>query len=121
MARSKCLGCGKSLGGLLDGYGIKVMSGQVCLTCKNKLEPIPNYQFLSPVQIKEFMAGRLTNEEAAAAIQQKFSAMSSNSAPTSSQPSLSAAEEIRQFKELYDEGILTKEEFDQAKSRILNR
>lgn len=121
MARSKCLGCGKSLGGLLDGYGIKVMSGQVCLSCKNKLEPIPNYQFLSPPQIKDFLVGRLTTEEAAAAIQQKFANMSPSAAPASNQPALSAAEEIRQFKELYDEGIITKEEFDQAKSRILNR
>lgn len=101
----------------MDAYGVKVMSGQVCLTCKGKLESIPSYQFLTPTQIRDVIAGRLSHEEAAKEVSQKFAGAPAQ--PVAAAPS--AADEIRQFKSLLDEGIITPEEFEQAKSRILNR
>ncbi len=117
MVKTKCLGCGKSQGGFLDGFGVKVMSGSICLTCKSKLEKIPSYQFLEANQIRDYMAGNMTPEEAALSVQKKFSG-TVNPAVTKQTTS---ADEIREYKALLDDGIITQEEFDLAKSKILGR
>lgn len=117
---AKCIGCGKTVGGLLGGFNVKIMSGQMCLTCKGKVSAIPSYHLLSAEQIRDVIAGKLAPIDAETAVQQRFPGNS----PTVKQEvssSTSSADEIRKLKELYDEGIITSEEFQQAKARELNR
>ncbi|MDR3075417.1 MAG: SHOCT domain-containing protein [Candidatus Methanoplasma sp.] len=112
MVRTNCLGCGKPLGGFLDAYSSKLMYGEVCLTCNKKLASIPNYQFLRPEQINDIIKGKVKKSEVNPS-PQFFSG------PDQSKKQ-SPAEEIRQYKELLDDGIITKEEFDAVKKRIMN-
>jgi len=107
-----CLGCGKAMGGIVGAYGVRLLYGEVCLTCNKKLSSIPNNQFLTPTQIKDIISGRVNKEDVK---------VSSNFVGPGDAPSkLSAAEEIRQHKELLDDGIITQEEFDAVKKRLLN-
>jgi len=108
-----CLGCGKALGGIVGAYSVRLLYGEVCLTCNKKLGSIPNNQFLTPTQIKDIIGGRVNKEDVK---------VSSNFAsPGDDVPSKqSPAEEIRQYKGLLDDGIITQEEFDAVKKRLLN-
>ena len=40
--------------------------------------------------------------------------------PRPKTPSIGAADEIRRYKELLDEGVITQEEFEQKKTQLLN-
>ncbi|MCL2031830.1 MAG: SHOCT domain-containing protein [Methanomassiliicoccaceae archaeon] len=108
-----CLGCGKAMGGMLGAYGVKLLYGEVCLTCNKKLNSIPNHQFLTPTQIKDVISGRVRKEDVR---------VSSNFVHPgeATEKKLSPAEEIRQYKELLDDGIISQEEFDTVKRRIMN-
>lgn len=110
MGKTKCLGCGKSLGGVFDGFGTRVIYGQLCLTCNKTLQGIPNYQSLTPDQMKAYIE-KGTIPEAAAAKPAVSSAGSSLS---------SVSDEIRSAKQMLDEGLITQEEFDLLKKRLLN-
>ncbi|MCL2295637.1 MAG: SHOCT domain-containing protein [Methanomassiliicoccaceae archaeon] len=108
-----CLGCGKAMGGMLGAYGVKLLYGEVCLTCNKKLNSIPNHQFMTPTQIKDVIGGRVKKEDVR--VSSNFTgpgdAVTKQASP---------AEEIRQYKELLDEGIITQEEFDAVKKRLMN-
>jgi hypothetical protein len=113
MAKVRCMGCNKPIGGLVGAFGVKLMSGQVCLTCRDKLEKMPNYQLISPEQAKAVIKKETTMQDVAEEIQRKYNGGSSKSVPP--------AEEIRQFKALLDEGLITEDEYEHAKNRILGR
>jgi len=108
-----CIGCGKSTGGVLGAYTVRLLYGEVCLTCNKKLNSIPNHQYLTPTQIKDIISGRVNKEDVK---------ISSNFVTPGDTPSRqpSPAEEIREYKELLDDGIITQEEFEGVKKRILN-
>lgn len=59
MGKTRCIGCNKSLGGVLDGFGTRLMAGDVCLTCKKKIKVIPGYQLLSAQQIRDIVEGKM--------------------------------------------------------------
>ena len=106
-----CIGCGKTTGGVLGAYTVKLLYGEVCLTCNKKLNTIPNYQFLTPTQIKDVISGNVKKED--------IKAPSHFTHPGSAPAQQTPVEEIRQYKALLDEGIITQEEFDTVKRRIL--
>ena len=107
-----CIGCGKAMGGMLGAYGVRLLYGEVCLTCNKKINSIPNHQFMTPNQVKDVISGALKKEDVK---------VSSNfGEPVSASHQKSAAEEIREYKELLDDGIITQEEFDTVKKRLLN-
>lgn len=110
-----CLGCGKPMGGIIGAYGVRVLYGEVCLTCNKKLNVIPSYQYLTPSQIKDVISGRVSKADVRAQAH-----IASSDAGHSKPASLSPAEEIRQYKELYDDGIISHEEFEAVKKRLLN-
>jgi len=110
---STCLGCGKTIGGVLGAYGKKLLYGEVCLTCYKKLSTIPNNQFLTPTQIKDVISGRVEKEDV------KASSVFVDPGESSTKHT-STVEEIREYKELLDEGIITQEEFDAVKKRLMN-
>jgi len=101
------------MGGVLGAYGVKLFYGDVCLTCNKKLSPIPNSQFLTPTQIKDVISGRVSADEVE--VSTTFGGPSDAHSKHSS-----TVEEIRQYKELLDEGIITQEEFDSVKKRLMN-
>jgi hypothetical protein len=109
----KCLGCGKALGGMIGAYSVRLLYGEVCLTCNKKLNVIPNYQYLTPTQMKDIISGTVKKEDVK--VSSNFVTPGEH---TSKQPS--PAEEIRQYKELLDEGIITQEEFETVKKRLMN-
>ncbi|MDR1404286.1 MAG: SHOCT domain-containing protein [Candidatus Methanoplasma sp.] len=113
MVRTNCLGCGKPLGGFLDAYSTKLMYGEVCLTCKKKLASIQNHQFMTPEQISNVIKGK---------VQKSDIRISPNFTPSFAEQAKhsSPAEEIRQCKELLDDGIITQAEFDKMKKRIID-
>ena len=112
MGKTKCLGCGKSLGGVLDGFRSRIMAGDVCLSCKKKIETVPNYQYLSQDQIKDLVNGVIRPDEAVVSMSSPV--MSASVAPVDTVP-----EQIRQYKELCDDGIITMEEFEEKKRQLL--
>jgi len=108
-----CIGCGKATGGVLGAYTVKLFYGEVCLTCKKKLAPIQGYQYLTPTQISDVIGGRVRACD--------VKPPNNFGGPGEAAPrQLSPAEEIRQYKELLDDGLITQEEFDAVKKRILN-
>jgi hypothetical protein len=108
-----CIGCGKAMGGVIGAYGVKLLYGEVCLTCNKKLNSIPNYQFLTPTQIKDVITGKVKKEDV------RISCDFSRPGDAVAKPP-SPAEEIRQYKELLDDGIITREEFEAVKKRLMN-
>lgn len=96
------------------------MRGSVCLTCKSKLERTPNYQFLEADQLKDLISGKLTSEEAAISVQRML-LNSSTTTQAAAPQAKSPADEIREFKQLLDEGLITEEEYEQVKAKILSR
>jgi len=112
MAKRNCIGCNKPIGGLTGAFGVRLVHGEVCLTCKNKLVAVPNYQLMTPNQVKSVIEKNITYEEAAKNVQKAY--------PDTSVKDRSAADEIREFKKLLDEGLITSEEYEQAKNKIIN-
>ena len=110
---NKCIGCGKPMGGMLGAYGVRLLYGEVCLTCNKKLNVIPNYQFLTPSQMKDILSGELKKED----VKVSSNFVSPGDAPPNQS---SSADEIRKYKGLLDEGIITQEEFEAVKKRIMN-
>jgi len=108
-----CLGCGKAIGGVLGAYGKRLLYGEVCLTCYKKLGTIPNNNFLTPTQIKDVISGRVNKED----VKVSTSFVEPGEASTNNK---SAVEEIREYKALLDEGIITQEEFETVKRRLMN-
>ncbi|MDR2698795.1 MAG: SHOCT domain-containing protein [Candidatus Methanoplasma sp.] len=102
------------MGGLLGAYGVKILYGEVCLTCNKKLNTIQGYQYLTPNQIRDVISGRVQKHEIKAPSQ----FVHPSDAPSSKQ--LSPAEEIRKYKELLDDGIISQDEFDTVKRRLLS-
>ena len=108
-----CTGCGKAVGGLVGAFSVKLFYGEVCLTCNKKLSVIPNHQYLSPDQIKDVISGRVRKDEVRPSTQpQTFGGSSAQPSP---------AEEIRKFKGLLDDGIITQEEFEAKKRQLLEK
>ncbi|MDR2865842.1 MAG: SHOCT domain-containing protein, partial [Methanomassiliicoccaceae archaeon] len=107
-----CIGCGKATGAPFGAYTVKLLYGEVCLTCNKKLNDIPSYQYLTPAQIKDVISGRVQKSSVRASTQ---------FAPQDESPSTqaSSADEIRKYKELMDDGIITREEFEAVKKRLL--
>jgi hypothetical protein len=113
-----CLGCGKAMGGLIGAYGVKLLYGEVCLTCNKKLNVIPNHQFLTPTQIKDIISGRVKKEDVKISSNFAYPGESSPaSEPAGKQ--MTPVEEIRGYKAMLDEGIITQEEFEVLKKRLL--
>jgi len=110
---NKCLACGKPMGGMFGAYGVRLLYGEVCLTCNKKLNVIPNYQFLTPTQMKDIISGNLKKED----VKVSSNFTGPGDTPTN-QPS--QADEIREYKKLMDDGIITQEEFEAVKKRIMN-
>ncbi|MCL1978933.1 MAG: SHOCT domain-containing protein [Methanomassiliicoccaceae archaeon] len=109
----KCIGCGKAMGGLLGAYGVRLLYGEVCLTCNKKLNIIPSYQYLTPDQIKDVISGRVQKGDVVPPSQITHPGSGSARQATS-------AEQIRQYKELLDDGIITQEEYEEKKRQLLN-
>ncbi|MCL1811175.1 MAG: SHOCT domain-containing protein [Methanomassiliicoccaceae archaeon] len=109
-----CIGCGKAMGGMLGAYGVKLLYGEVCLTCNKKLSRIPSHEFLTPTQIKDVISGRVQPGDVRVATE--FVHPGGGGTQTKQ---MSPAEEIRQYKELLDEGVITQEEFDTVKKRLM--
>jgi len=109
-----CIGCGKTVGGLIGAYSVKLMYGEVCLTCNKKLNSIPGYQFLTPSQICDVISGRVKPYEV------KAPAGFVNPIESSPSRQPSPPEEIKKYKELLDEGVISQEEFDAVKKRLMN-
>jgi len=107
------MSCNKPLGGLLGAFSEKLMTGEVCLSCRDKLKVMPNYQLISPEQAKAIKNKQMTMIEVAEQIQRKYGGSTANTT--------SPIEEIRQFKALLDEGLITEDEYEHAKNRILDR
>ncbi|MDR1691098.1 MAG: SHOCT domain-containing protein [Candidatus Methanoplasma sp.] len=93
---------------------MKIFYGEVCLTCNKKIDSIPDHQFLTPDQIKDIVSGKVLPSDIKAS--PRFASPAVESAPRTS---ASAIDEIRQYKGLLDEGIITQEEFDALKKRLL--
>ena len=118
---STCIGCGKPIGGVLGAYGVKLFYGEVCLTCNKRLKDITGYQYLTPTQINDIISNRVQKQDV------KVESPFFNSQAGSGQANMndpgtntnSPADEIRKYKELLDEGIITQEEFDAVKKRLL--
>lgn len=114
MGKTKCLGCGKSLGGVFDGFGVRVIYGQICLSCKKIVENIPNYQIMAPDQMR-------------AAVADPVAALSAAVKPAAQTPNYTVQaqpvprdEELRQYKRMLDEGLISEEEFIALKKRVLD-
>ena len=103
MGKTSCMGCGKSLGGVFDGFGVKLMYGQICLSCKSKVQGVPGYQALTSEQMRAAARGEYIIPQATAQVRPP--------APD---------EELRKYKQLLDEGIIDEEEFAVLKKRILD-
>lgn len=110
MGKTKCLGCGKSLGGVLDGFGSNVLYGQVCLSCKKKVQNMPNYQAFTADQMRAAVNGEAVFTAPAQA-PVNYMVQAQTPAPD---------EELRKYKQLLDEGLITSEEFEVLKKRVLN-
>jgi hypothetical protein len=114
---SNCIGCGKSTGGVFGAYSVNLLYGEVCLTCNKKLKVIPGHQFLTPDQIVGVISGSLNpGDVSALGVAQPGGQNDYSQAP---QREPTAADEIRKYKELLDEGIITQSEFDAVKKRLL--
>jgi len=109
-----CIGCGKAMGGLLGAYGVKILYGEVCLTCNKKLNTIQGYQYLTPTQVRDVISGRVQKHEVR--VPSQF-VHPSDASPTKQ---LSSADEIRKYKALLDDGVISQEEFDAVKKRLMN-
>lgn len=126
------------------------MSGEICLSCKKKLQMIPNYQYLTAQQINDVINGNATPQEVSTVMTPMASyapntyvpiqAPSSqgdyvcSSSGLSASPSVqtsqssgsfvpnasSVIDELKQYKELLDQDIINDEEFAQIKKRLLN-
>jgi len=101
------------MGGLLGAYGVRLLYGEVCLTCNKSLNVIPNYQYLTPAQMKDIISGKVQKEDVR--VSQNLAAPG-DALPGQQSP----FDEIRRYKELLDEGIITQEEFETVKKRLLN-
>ena len=101
------------MGGLIGAYGVRLLYGEVCLSCNKKLNVIPNYQYLTPTQMKDVMSGKVSMAEVKP---QTHLSHPEGPAPSQTPP----AEEIRQYKQLLDEGIISQEEFEAVKRRLMN-
>ena len=112
-----CLGCGKAMGGLIGAYGVKLLYGEVCLTCNKKLNMIPNHQFLTPTQIKDIISGRVRKEDVK--ISSNFAHPGDAPASAPAAPKQTPVEEIRGYKTMLDEGLISQEEFDVLRKRLL--
>ena len=108
-----CLGCGKPIGGMIGAFSVRLFYGEVCLTCNKKLSSIPNSNFLTPAQITDVISGKASKEDIVAS-----SDFTESSSMTSKKKS--SAEEIREYKGLLDDGIITQEEFETVKKRLMN-
>ncbi|MCL2334103.1 MAG: SHOCT domain-containing protein [Candidatus Methanoplasma sp.] len=114
---SKCIGCGKPIGGVLGAYGTKLFYGEVCLSCNKKLKDITGYQYLTPTQVNDIISNRVQKQDVK--VESPFFNSGSSGTNDPGANKASSADEIRKYKELLDEGIITQEEFDIAKKRLL--
>jgi hypothetical protein len=112
-----CLGCGKAMGGLIGAYGVKLLYGEVCLTCNKKLSVIPNSQFLTPTQIKDVISGRVRKEDVK--VSSNFAHPGEASMGSASAGKMTPVEEIRGYKAMLDDGLITQEEYEVLKKRLL--
>jgi hypothetical protein len=101
------------MGGMFGAYGVRLLYGEVCLTCNKKVNMIPSYQFLTPNQIKDVISGRVNASD----VKPPSQFVNPGEAPASHR---SGTEELREYKGLLDDGIITQEEFEALKKRILN-
>lgn len=113
MGKTNCLGCGKSLGGILDGFGTRVIYGNICLSCKKIVQSTPNYQALTPEQMKIAASGAPVNTDPAVKppVQENFIVQAQPVPPD---------EELRQYKRMLDDGLITEEEYAALKKRVLD-
>jgi hypothetical protein len=111
-----CLGCGKAMGGLIGAYGVKYLYGEVCLTCNKKLSVIPNSQFMTPTQIKDVISGRVRKEDVK--VSSNFSYPGDGAAAPAAAKQ-SPVDEIRGYKQMLDEGLITEEEYEVLRKRLL--
>jgi len=111
-----CLGCGKAMGGLIGAYGVKLLYGEVCLTCNKKLNVIPNHQFMTPTQIKDVISGRVKKEDVKISSNFGFGESSPAPAPAAKQ---NPVDEVRGYKQMLDEGLITQEEYEVLRKRVL--
>jgi hypothetical protein len=114
---STCIGCGKQIGGVLGAYGVKLFYGEVCLTCNKRLKNIMGYQYLKPEQVSDIISGRVKKEDVKVESPFANSGQANTNDPGTN--TSSPADEIRKYKELLDEGIITQDEFDAVKKRLL--
>ncbi|MCL2149001.1 MAG: SHOCT domain-containing protein [Methanomassiliicoccaceae archaeon] len=109
-----CLGCGKAIGGVIGAYSVKLLYGEVCLTCNKKLNSVPNHNFLTPPQIRDIISGRVQKEDVK--VSSSF-VHPGDAAPQEQQ--LSPADEVRRYKGLLDDEIITEEEFHEVKRHLM--
>ena len=120
---TNCIGCGKPIGGVFGAYSVKLLYGEVCLTCNKKLKVVPSYQYLTPVQIKDIINHKVDPRDVQAPnffVQPGQTAdPGASHQTTDAHAKHSAPEEIRKYKQLYDEGIITREEFEAVKKKLM--
>lgn len=115
MSTTKCVGCGKTVGGAIGAFGETLPAGSVCLTCRNKIRGALLYQFLSAEQIKSIIGGTLAVKDARP---QVFSDLV-RAELQAQNLGYSAADEIAKYKKLLDDGAISVEEYEQQKKRLL--
>jgi len=121
---TNCIGCGKPIGGVFGAYSVKLLYGEVCLTCNKKLKVVPSYQYLTPVQIKDIINHKVDPRDVQAPNffvqpEQLMNPGHSSAQPSDAHAKQSAPDEIRKYKQLYDEGIISKEEFEAVKKKLM--
>lgn len=101
----------------MGAYSVKLYYGEVCLTCNKGVKDIAGYQYLTPAQIGDIVSNKVRKQDVR--VESPFINSAQACAGERGENTSSPADEIRKYKLLLDDGIISQEEFDIVKKRLL--